>query len=476
MMPNLEPAFAEIFLAVGICVVLITDLFLPQSRRDITYVLALLCLAGTAWASFAIELDTVPMVIFTGNFIADPLSQFLKIFTIATVGVAFVYSRGYLLARELYKGEYYVLGLFALLGIMVMISAFSLLTMYLGLEMLSLALYAMVAFDRESPIAAEAAMKYFVLGAIASGILLYGMSIIYGVTGSLRLDQLASTLLASESGQWSVLLGVAFILVGVAFKFGAVPFHMWLPDVYQGAVTSVTLFIGTAPKIAALAMAIRLLVEGLGAEALVWQPMLIVLAVLSLAVGNILAIAQTNIKRMLGYSAISNAGFILLGLVAGDQVGREAALFYTLIYVITAAGAFGMVILMSRGGFEADQLDHYKGLNARSPWFAAIMLLLMLSLIGVPPLAGFFAKWSILAALIGADKTWLAALGVLFSVIGAFYYLRVVRLMYFDTGLDQIAPEAGLDLRVLLSLNGLVLLGLGLFPNWLLRICIAVMA
>ncbi|SVB88625.1 uncharacterized protein METZ01_LOCUS241479, partial [marine metagenome] len=413
--------------------------------------------------------------IFAGNFIADPLSQFLKIFTIATVGVAFVYSRGYLLARELYKGEYYVLGLFALLGIMVMISAFSLLTMYLGLEMLSLALYAMVAFDRESPIAAEAAMKYFVLGAIASGILLYGMSIIYGVTGSLRLDQVASKLLASESGQWSVLLGVAFILVGVAFKFGAVPFHMWLPDVYQGAVTSVTLFIGTAPKIAALAMAIRLLVEGLGAEAVVWQPMLTVLAVLSLAVGNILAIAQSNIKRMLGYSTISHAGFILLGLVAGDQAGREAALFYTLIYVITAAGAFGMVILMSRGGFEADQLEHYKGLNARSPWFAAIMLLLMLSLIGVPPLAGFFAKWSILAALIGVDKIWLAALGVLFSVIGAFYYLRVVRLMYFDQGLDQTAPEAGLDLRVLLSLNGLVLLGLGLFPNWLLRICIAVM-
>ena len=474
-MPNLEPAFAEMFLAVGICVVLIVDLFLPQSRRDITYVLALLCLAGTAWAGFVIELESIPMVIFTGNFIADPLSQFLKIFTIATVGVAFVYSRGYLLARELYKGEYYVLGLFALLGIMVMISAFSLLTMYLGLEILSLALYAMVAFDRESPIAAEAAMKYFVLGAIASGILLYGMSIIYGVTGSLRLDQVASKLLASESGQWSVLLGVAFILVGVAFKFGAVPFHMWLPDVYQGAVTSVTLFIGTAPKIAALAMAIRLLVEGLGTEAVVWQPMLTVLAVLSLAVGNILAIAQSNIKRMLGYSTISHAGFILLGLVAGDQAGREAALFYTLIYVITAAGAFGMVILMSRGGFEADQLEHYKGLNARSPWFAAIMLLLMLSLIGVPPLAGFFAKWSILAALIGVDKIWLAALGVLFSVIGAFYYLRVVRLMYFDQGLDQTAPEAGLDLRVLLSLNGLVLLGLGLFPNWLLQICIAVM-
>ena len=319
-------------------------------------------------------------------------------------------------------------------------------------------------------------MKYFVLGAIASGILLYGMSIIYGVTGSLQLDQLAIKLMASDSGQWSVRLGLAFILVGVAFKFGAVPFHMWLPDVYQGALTSVTLFIGTAPKIAAFAMAIRLLVEGFGPEAATWQSMLMVMAVLSLAVGNILAIAQSNIKRMLGYSTIAHVGFILLGLVAGDQAGREAALFYTLIYVITAAGAFGMVILMSRAGFEADQLDDYKGLNARSPWFAAIMLLLMLSLIGVPPLAGFFAKWSILAALIGADKIGLAALGVLFSVIGAFYYLRVVRLMYFDPGLDRIAPEAGLDLRILLSLNGLVLLALGLFPDWLLRICIAVMA
>jgi NADH-quinone oxidoreductase subunit N len=378
--------------------------------------------------------------------------------------------------RGIYRGEYYVLGLFALLGIMVMISAFSLLTMYLGLEMLSLALYAMVAFDRESPIAAEAAMKYFVLGAIASGILLYGMSILYGVTGSLRLDQLATKLMASDPGQWSVLLGLVFILVGVAFKFGAVPFHMWLPDVYQGAPTSVTLFIGTAPKIAAFAMAIRLLVEGLGPEAATWQPMLTVLAVLSLAVGNILAIAQTNIKRMLAYSTIAHVGFILLGLVAGNQAGREAALFYTLIYVIMAAGAFGMVILMSRTGFEADRLDDYKGLNARSPWFAGIMLFLMFSLTGVPPFAGFFAKWTILAALVDAGKIWLAAVAVLFSVIGAFYYLRIVRLMYFDQGLDRTAPEAGLDLRILLSLNGLVLLALGLFPDWLLRMCSAVMA
>ena len=475
-MPDISPAFAEIFLAVGICVVLITDLFLPQARRDITYVLALLCLVGTAWISSAIELGSSPTVLFSGLFIADPLSQFLKIFAIAIVGVAFVYSREYLRERDLYRGEYYVLGLFALLGIMVMISAFSLLTMFLGLEMLSLALYAMVAFDRESPIAAEAAMKYFVLGAIASGILLYGMSIIYGVTGSLQLDQLAANLMASGPGQWSAGLGVVFILVGVAFKFGAVPFHMWLPDVYQGAPTSVTLFIGTAPKIAAFAMAIRLLVEGLGPEAATWQPMLTVLAVLSLAVGNILAIAQTNIKRMLAYSAIAHVGFILLGLLAGNEAGREAALFYTLIYVIMAAGAFGMVILMSRAGFEADRLDDYKGLNARSPWFAGIMLVLMFSLTGLPPFAGFFAKWSILAALVDADKIWLAALAVLFSVIGAFYYLRVVRLMYFDQGLDRTAPEAGLDLRILLSLNGLALLALGLFPNWLLRICTAVMA
>ncbi len=475
-MPDFSPAFAEIFLAVGICVILITDLFLPQARRDITYILVLLCLVGTAWISSAIELDSSPTVVFSGLFIADPLSQFLKIFAIAIVGVGFVYSREYLRERDIYRGEYYVLGLFALLGIMVMISAFSLLTMYLGLEMLSLALYAMVAFDRESPIAAEAAMKYFVLGAIASGILLYGMSILYGVTGSLQLDQIAAKLMASEPRQWSVLLSLVFILVGVAFKFGAVPFHMWLPDVYQGAPTSVTLFIGTAPKIAAFAMAIRLLVEGLGPEAATWQPILTVLAVLSLAVGNILAIAQTNIKRMLAYSTIAHVGFILLGLLTGTQAGREAALFYTLIYVIMAAGSFGMVILMSRAGFEADRLDDYKGLNARSPWFAGIMLLLMFSLTGVPPFAGFFAKWSILAALVDADKIWLAVLAVLFSVIGAFYYLRIVRLMYFDEGLDRTAPEAGLDLRILLSINGLVLLVLGLFPNWLLRMCTAAMA
>ncbi|MCG8375906.1 MAG: NADH-quinone oxidoreductase subunit N, partial [Chlorobiales bacterium] len=341
----------------------------------------------------------------------------LKLFTLAVTAGVFLYSRAYLKGRPYYKGEYYVLGLFALLGIMVMISAYGMLTVYLGLELLSLALYAMVAFDRDSPIAAESAMKYFVLGAIASGALLYGISIIYGVTGSLGLAEIGEALGRADSNDLAVLVGLAFVLVGVAFKFGAVPFHMWLPDVYHGAPTCVTLFIGSAPKLGAFALAVRVIVDGFAGVAPSWEAMLTVLAVLSLALGNIVAIAQTNIKRMLAYSTIAHVGFIFLGLLAWDHGGLEAALYYTIIYVLMAAGAFGVVILMGREGLEADRLDDFKGLNQRSPWFAAIMMLLMVSMIGVPPLAGFYAKWVVLAALVEAGYFWLAIAGVVFSVI-----------------------------------------------------------
>jgi NADH-quinone oxidoreductase subunit N len=471
--PDINLAMAEIVLALGICVVLIVDLFVADRWRDITYLLVMATLAVTAWVAGGIGVDG-QSIAFSGSFVTDPLARLLKLFAIVVVATVLLYSRAYLREREILKGEYYLLGLFALLGIMVMISAYSLLTLYLGLEMLSLALYAMVAFDRESPVAAEAAIKYFVLGAIASGSLLYGISLIYGVTGSLQLAEINAVLLRAESGEVITLVGLAFILVGIAFKFGAVPFHMWVPDVYHGAPTPVTLLIGTAPKVAAFALAVRLLVEGLGPIAPSWETMITVMAVLSLGFGNVVAIVQTNIKRMLAYSTIGHVGFIFLGLAAGNQAGLEAALFYTIVYVIMAAGAFGVVILLSRKGFEADRLEDFKGLNQRSPWFAAVMLLIMISMIGVPPLAGFYAKWWVLAAIIDAGYIWLAVVGVLFSVIGAFYYLRVVKLMYFDDSEDNQGLKGSIDQRFVLSVNALLLLIIGIFPDRLIAVCAAV--
>jgi len=466
---DILPAMTEIALAVGICVVLLADLFVPDRARDITYILSMAVIAVTAWITAGIGVDA-RTVAFSGSFIADPLARLLKLFALLVGAAVFLYSRAYLRGRVYYKGEYYVLGLFGLLGIMVLISAYSLLTVYLGLEILSLALYAMVAFDRDSPVAAESAMKYFVLGAIASGTMLYGISILYGVTGTVQIDGIATALMAGPDSL-AALIGMTFILVGIAFKFGAVPFHMWLPDVYHGAPTCVTLFIGTAPKIAALALAIRVLVDGMGALAPSWETILAVLAVLSLAIGNTVAIAQTNIKRMLAYSTIAHVGFIFLGLLAGNRAGIEASLFYTIVYVLMAAGAFGVIILMAREGFEADELDDFRGLNQRSPWFAAMMLLIIVSLIGVPPLAGFYAKWWVLAALLESGKLGLAIAGVVFSVIGAFYYLRVIKLMYFDASKDTGPLAPGIDLRLVLTANALGVLALGLFPDALINAC-----
>jgi NADH-quinone oxidoreductase subunit N len=463
---------AEVAMATGICLVLLADLFISDRYRSATLLLSLLTLTVTAWCVGAGAAEG-EVLTFSGSYIADSLSRVLKMFTLLIVAVVFVYSHAYLRDRGLLKGEYYLLGLFATLGMLVMISAHSLITMYLGLELMSLALYAMVAFDRESPVAAESAMKYFVLGAIASGVLLYGMSILYGVTGSLQLDEIATALMATEPRTPAVMLAAAMVVVGIAFKFGAVPFHNWVPDVYHGASTSVTLFIGSAPKLAAFAMLFRLLVTGMAPEAAAWESMLAVLAILSLVLGNVVAIAQTNIKRMLAYSTIAHVGFIFLGFASGSPEGRQAALFYTIIYAIMAAGAFGIVILMSRRGFEADELDDLKGLNQRSGWFAAMMLVLMFSMIGVPPFVGFFAKLNIITALLDANHLNLAIIAVLFSVIGAFYYLRVIKLMYFDAPEENAALSASMDLRVLLSLNGLAMVLLGIFANPLLELCAA---
>ena len=469
-----QVAAAEAFVITALCVILVIDVFLTDRSRWLTYVLSLLTLAGAAYMTVRYGVQG-RVTAFDGMYIADPMGDVLKLFSYGTVAVSFLYSREYLQRRGLFKGEYFIIGLVALLGVMVMISAGSLLTVYLGVELLSLSLYAMVAFDRESGIAAESAMKYFVLGAISSGTLLYGFSIIYGVTGTLQLDELAVGVREVGAANLGLIFGLAFIIVGIAFKFGAVPFHMWVPDVYHGAPTPVTLFIGSAPKIASFVLAIRVLAEGLDAMVASWQDMLIALSVLSMLIGNVVAIAQSNLKRMLAYSTISHVGFILLGILAGTTEGYRASMFYTLAYVITTVGSFGMILLLSRSGFEADRLEDFKGLNRRSPWFAAIMMMLMFSTAGVPPFIGFWAKLAVIGAVLDVGMAWLAAVAVVLSVVAAFYYLRVVKLMYFDDPTDSHAIEAGGTLRTVLSANGMAVLALGVFPSALIDLCARVL-
>jgi NADH-quinone oxidoreductase subunit N len=469
-----QAAAAEIFVLTAVCVILLIDVFLTDRWRWVTYALSLATLAGAAYMTVRYGVDE-PVTAFDGMFIADPMGDVLKLFSYGTVAVAFLYSREYLQRRGLFKGEYFVLGLVALLGVMVMTSASNLLIVYLGVELLSLSLYAMVAFDRESGVAAESAMKYFVLGAISSGALLYGFSIVYGLTGTLQIDALAERIAAVGPSNVGLVFGLAFIIVGIAFKFGAVPFHMWIPDVYHGAPTPVTLFIGSAPKIASFVLAFRVLAQGLDEMVAHWQDMLIALSVLSMILGNVVAIAQSNLKRMLAYSTISHVGFILLGILAGTDEGYRAAMFYTLAYVIMAVGSFGMILLLSREGFEADRLEDFKGLNRKSPWFAAVMMMLMFSTAGVPPFIGFWAKIAVIGAVLDVGLTWLAAIAVVLSVVAAYYYLRVVKLMYFDEPEDAAAIQAGGTLRAVLSANGVAVLALGVFPSVLLDICVRVL-
>ncbi len=470
---QLPLALPEIVMLCMASIVLIVDLFLNDKTRGGTYILSqftLLALVVITVMSFTQQKS----IAFHGTFVRDGMGDLLKIFVYIVTFTVFLYSKSYLKARDMFKGEYYVLGLFAVLGMMVMISAQSFLTIYLGLELLSLCMYALVALQRDSIIASESAMKYFVLGAIASGMLLYGMSMIYGATGSLELATINAEVM-KNTDNIVLIFGLVFVLVGVAFKLGAVPFHMWLPDVYQGSPTAVAIFIGSAPKIAAFAMTMRLLVDGLHGLHVQWQDMLIIMAVASLAIGNIVAIAQTNIKRMLAYSTISHVGFIMLGIMTAEKGGYTASMFYTIVYTLMALGAFGMIMYMSRMGFESDKLDDFRGLNQRSPWFAFIMLIFMFSMAGVPPFVGFWAKLSILKAVVAVDMTWLAVTAVVFSIIGAFYYLRIIKLMYFDTPQETSAIEGASDLRVMLSLNGIAILGLGLYPELIMGLVISVM-
>jgi len=478
---NHLPALPEALLLVGTCVLMIADA--RSADRRLGYWIAqatlLACFVATLWVLDVS--DGRKYYIFSNLFVADTLAHLLKATCYLAVSTALVYSRQYLLDRGLLRGEFMSLLLFSLLGMMILISANSFLTVYLGLELMSLCLYALVALNRDSPQATEAAMKYFVLGALSSGLLLYGMSMIYGATGTLALPEVARIVGAQAAKDHTFLVfGLVFMVAGVAFKIGVVPFHMWIPDVYHGAPTPVTLVIGSGPKIAAFAMAVRLLVNGLPALAADWQQMLALLALLSIALGNITAIAQTNLKRMLAYSAIANMGFMLLGLLSGmvdgNWLNREdaytASLFYIIVYAIMTVGAFGMLLLLSRAGFDCERLEDMRGLNRRSPWYALMMMILMLSLAGLPPTVGFYAKLVVLSAAVNAGWIWLAVAAVILSVVGAFYYLRVVKLMYFDEPVDAAPVSGSLDVRVLMSANGLVVLAFGILPGPLMALCL----
>ena len=472
--PDLMPALPEMVMLAMTCLVLLVDLFLPQEKRGFTLLLSVLTLLLAIGAVMLVA-PVTEVSSFGGSFVLDQMAVVLKIAVCAVTILVFIYSRDYLVDHSIYKGEYYVLGLFATLGMMLMISAHSFLLVYLGLELLSLSLYSMIAFNRNSLRASESAMKYFVLGAMASGLLLYGISIFYGITGTLDINELA-VVINSQALNHPVALGFAltFIVVGLCFKLGAVPFHMWLPDIYQGSPTSVTLFIGTAPKIAGFAMAIRLLVDGLGGLHVEWSQMLMVLAIASMALGNVVAIAQTNFKRMLAYSTVSHVGFILLGILSATANGYASAMFYTLTYAITASVAFGVLLVLNRKGFEAEEISDLSGLNDSNPWYAALLAIAMFSMAGVPPTVGFYAKLTVLQAVVQVDMVWLAVTAVLFSVIGLFYYLRIIKVMYFDKPLeDQTTTiKEALDVKILLGANSLSLILLGVFPSMLMAYCI----
>lgn len=472
MIENLLLLAPEITLLTLACLILILDTLEINRDSSLSYWTAQFTIAVVLFLVLYLSPDGSVRLLH-GSFVSDPMSTVLKASICIITLVVFFYSYDYLREHELLKGEYFVLGLFALLGMMVMISANSMLTVYLGLELLSLSLYSLVAMQRQSLTASEAAMKYFVLGALASGILLYGISILYGVSGTLELPTLANFIATQQVGDNLLLVfGLVFVILGIAFKLGAVPFHMWIPDVYEGSATSVTLFISSAPKIAAFAMAIRLLVDGMAPLVENWQAMLVILSLLSMAAGNIIAISQTNIKRMLAYSTIAHVGFLLLGVLSGTRQGYAGSMFYIIVYALMSIGAFGMVILLGRKGFEADQLDDFKGLSDRSNWFAFITLILMFSMAGVPPFIGFWAKWFVIKEVIAAGYIWLAVAAVILSVVGAYYYLRIVKLIYFEKPKQMTAIKSSREMRMILTVNGLSLLLLGFTPGVLISLCI----
>ena len=467
---NLLPILPELAVLITALVVLVVDLYLKEHNKGVNQ--------GLTLVGLVIALGLTGLVgggertlAWDGNVVRDAMSDLLKGAVLVVSALVFIYARPWLRAHRLLAGEFYVLGLCAVLGMLVMISANGFLTLYLGLELLALSMYALVAFDRESRIGPEAAMKYFVLGALGSGLLLYGVSMIYGATGSIEFGTVARVMGERGADDPVLAFGIAFLVIGIAFKFGAVPFHMWVPDVYAGAPTPVVLFLSSAPKIAAFAMAARVLIEGAPALAPDWQGMLLILAVLSIALGNVVALAQTNIKRMLAYSTISHVGFVFLGLLSGSAQGASAAMFYVIVYALTAVGSFGILTILGREGFDAENLEDLKGLSDRDPWYAAMMALLMFSMAGVPPTVGFMSKLLVLESVVRADMIWLAVFAVFFSIIGAFYYLRVVKYIYFDQPARVEPIVTGAGVRAAMTVNGLAILLLGIFPAALLGLC-----
>ncbi len=485
-MPNLNfsAVLPEAVLLASGCVILVADLFVAERRRNVSYALSLAALAAVALCCWKLLDARTAQYAFGGMFVSDPMAQVLKLFACLAAGLVLVYGQTYARGRAMWRGELFALSLFTLLGVMTMISANNLLLIYLGLELQSLALYALVALRRDEPKAGEAAMKYFVLGALASGFLLYGMSMLYGATGTLDLNEIAHRISASQVvNRPSLVLATVFLVAGIGFKLGAAPFHMWVPDVYNGAPTPVAMLIASAPKLAAFAVAFRLLVEGMLPRAGDWHLMLLMLALLSLAVGNITAVAQTNLKRMLGYSTIGQMGFMLLAMQSGVVGGTTAsaaaaygaAMFYVITYVLATLAAFGTMLLLSHQGLEAEEISDLRGLFRRRPWYAFVMALSMFSLAGVPPTAGFYGKLVVLQALLADHSSlpvvWIAVIAVLLSVVGAYYYIRVVKVMYFDAPVDEQPLVATGDMRVALSVNGLVVIALGVLPQWLLGLC-----
>jgi NADH-quinone oxidoreductase subunit N len=485
---NFLAVLPEAVLLASGCLILVADLFVPERLRNLSYSLSLTALALAALCCWNLLDAQVVQYAFGGMFVTDPMAQVLKLFACLATGFALVYAQSYARGRAMWRGELFSLALFTLLGVMIMISANNLLLIYLGLELQSLSLYALVALRRDEPRAGEAAMKYFVLGALASGFLLYGMSMLYGATGTLDLNEIAHRIAASQvANRPALVLATVFLVAGLGFKLGAAPFHMWVPDVYHGAPTPVALLIASAPKMAAFAVAFRLLVEGLPLVASDWHLMLLLLALVSLAVGNLTAVAQSNLKRMLGYSTVGQMGFMLLAMQSGVAGGTTAsaagaygaAMFYLITYALATLAAFGIMLLLSRQGFEAEEISDMRGLFQRRPWYAFVMALAMFSLAGVPPTAGFYGKLVVLQALLADNSSvpvvWVAVVAVLFSLVGAFYYIRVVKVMYFEAPVDDRPFEAAADMRIALTANGAAIIVLGVLPQYLLGLCASAM-
>lgn len=474
--PDLNLLTTEIFMLIMACVVLVADLFVKDKEHTLTYYLTLATMAAGFYLTAQNGLVVTPEIAYAGTYIQDSMSILLKLAIFIIAFIVTIYSRPYINERAILRGEYYMLVVFATLGALILVSAHSLLTIYLGLELMTLSTYAMVASHRDSSEASEAAMKYFVMGAVASAFMLFGMSLVYGGAATLEIGKIADAMVDNPSLLFG--MGLVFMVSGIAFKLGAVPFHMWIPDVYQGAPTSVTAYIGSIPKVAAFGMVMRILVEALPGLEDNWMLMLIMLSVLSMALGNITAIVQSNIKRLLAYSAIAHIGYFLLGMIAGTADGYSASMFYILVYALTTIAGFGVIIFMSRAGYECDTLDDFKGLWQRSPWYALMMLMTIMSMAGVPPFVGFWPKLEVIMAVINADKglVWLAILAMVFSIIGAFVYLRIAKVIFFDKPESEEAITSDLSMRVTLSLNGISMLVLGLFPAVILNYCIAVFA